>query len=93
VLDDPFTNAECEIESAMRGVTLFEVLDDAQSVQVVVEASPMTSEAPVQSALTGVSKRRMTDVMNQRKRLGQVFIQAKRGGRSAGDLRDLNGVG
>src|ERR1700733_13400275 len=58
----------------------------------MVEAPAMTAEAVVQRALTGMSKRWMTDVMNQRKGLGQVFIQAKRGGRGAGDLRDLNGV-
>jgi hypothetical protein len=35
----------------------------------------------------------MPDVMNQRKRLRQVFVQTKRGRNGAGDLRDLDGVG
>jgi hypothetical protein len=74
----------------MGGVTLFEVLDDAQRVKVVVEAPPMTLEAAIQCALTGVPKWRMADVVNQRKRLRQIFVQAKSRGNSPGDLRNLN---
>ena len=77
----------------MRGVTLLEVLDDTQRVEVVVEATPMTLEAPIEGALTGVPKWRMADVMDQRKRLRQIFVQAKRGGNGPGDLRNLNRVG
>jgi hypothetical protein len=62
-------------------------------MQVVIEAPAMADEATIQSTLTSVPKRRMTDVMNKRERLGQVFIQAKRGGRSAGYLRYLDGMG
>jgi hypothetical protein len=35
----------------------------------------------------------MADVVNQRKRLRQVFVQAKRGRNRPGDLRNLNRVG
>jgi hypothetical protein len=77
----------------MRGVTLLEVLDDTQRVEVVVEATPMTLEAPIECALTGMPKRWMADVVNQRKRLRQIFIQTERGGDGPGDLRDLHGVG
>ena len=35
----------------------------------------------------------MADVVNQRQRLRQIFVQAKRGRNGAGDLRDLNRVG
>jgi hypothetical protein len=93
VLDDAFTNAQRQIEPAMRGVPLLEVLDDTQSVEVVIEAPPVTLETAVQCALPGMPKGRMTDVVNQRKRLGQIFVQAKRGGNRPGDLRNLNRVG
>jgi hypothetical protein len=69
------------------------VLDDTQCVEVVVEATPMTLEAAVQGALTGMPKRWMADVVNQRKRLRQIFIQTERGGNGPGDLRNLDGVG
>ena len=53
----------------------------------------MTLEAAVQCTLAGMPKRRMADVVNQRKRLRQIFVQTKGGGRPAGDLRDFNRVG
>ncbi len=93
VLDDALANAEREVESAMRGVTLFEVLDDAQRMDVVVEAAAVTAETAVERALAGVSEGRMADVVNQSERLREIFIQAKRGCRGARDLRDLHGVG
>jgi hypothetical protein len=77
----------------MCGVTLLEVLDDAQCVYVVVEAASMTDEAAIQSALAGMSERRMADVVNQRQRLREIFVQAKRGRSGAGNLSDLDGVG
>ena len=93
VLDDALTNAKRQVEPAMRGVPLLEVLDDAQRMEVVVEATPVAGKAAVQRALTGVPKGRMTDIVNQRKRLGQIFVQAKRSRNRPGDLRDLNRVG
>ena len=93
VLDDAFANAKRQVQSAMCGVTLLKVLDDAQRVQVVVEAPPVTLEAAVQCTLAGMSKRRMADVVNQRQRLRQIFVQTKRGRGPTSDLRHLNRVG
>jgi hypothetical protein len=92
VLDDALTDAKREIQPAVRGVPLLEVFDNPQCVQVVIEPSAMTGEAAIERALTGMSKGRMSDIMNQRKRLSQIFVQAKCGRSGAGDLRDLNGV-
>ncbi len=93
MLDDALANAERQIESAVGGVTLLEMLDDAQRVKVVVEAAAMKAEAAVQRTLSSVTEGRMADVVNERKRLRQIFVQAKRGGGGAGDLSDFNGVG
>ena len=38
VFDDAFADAEGEVEATVGGVTLLEVLDDAEGVDVVVEA-------------------------------------------------------
>ena len=76
VLDDALAHAEGEIESRVGGVALFEVLDDAQRVQVVVEAQAVLAHAGVEGAFAGVAERRMTDVMDQRQRLGQLLIEA-----------------
>ena len=77
----------------MGGVALLEVLDDAQRVEVVVEAEAVALEALVQGALAGVAEGRMADVVDQCQRLGEVFVEAERAGAGAGDLRDLDGVG
>jgi hypothetical protein len=76
----------------MRRITLLEVLDNPQRVNVVVEAPPMTLQAAVQRALTRMPKRRMADVVNQRQRLRQIFVQAKRGRNRPCNLRNLNSV-
>jgi hypothetical protein len=77
----------------MHGISLLEVLDDTQCVEVVVEAPPMADEALIERALAGMPEGWMADVVDQGKRLRQVFIQPKRRGGSASDLRNFNRVG
>ena len=67
----------------MRRVALLEVLDDAQRMQIVVEPPSMIAQAPVQRPLAGVAKRRMPDVVDQRQRLRQIFVQPQRRRRTA----------
>ncbi len=74
-------------------VTLLKVLDNSQRVDVMVEAAAMTLEAAVQRTLAGMPKRRMADVVNQCKRLRQIFVQTKRSGGPTCDLCDFNRVG
>ncbi len=69
VLDDAFADAEGEIEAAMGGVALLEVLADAERMEVVVEAQAVPLQAVVESALAGVAEGRMADVVDQGERL------------------------
>ncbi len=93
VLDDALADAEGEVEAAMGGVALLEVLDDAEGVEVVVEAAAVALEALVQGALAGVAEGRVADVVDEGEGLGEVFVEAERAGDGAGDLGDLDGVG
>ena len=77
----------------MRGIPLFKVFNDAQRVKIMVEPSSMTNEAAIQCALACMPEGRMPDVVDQRKGLRQVFVQAKRGRGGARYLGDLDGVG
>jgi hypothetical protein len=77
VLDDAFADAEGEVEAAVGGVALLEVLDDAQGVEVVVEAQAVALEALVEGALAGVAEGRMADVVDQGEGLGEVFVEAE----------------
>jgi len=93
VLDDALTDTERQVEAAVGGIALLEVFDDAQGVQVVVEAEAMTAKTCVQRTLTGVAEGRVADVVNQGEGLGEVFIEAESVGGGAGDLRNLHGMG
>src|SRR5271165_6625803 len=77
----------------MRGIPLFEVLDDTECVKIVVKAEAVFPHGGVEGALSGMAKRRMADIVDQRQGFGQVLIQAQGTGRGARDRRDLESVG
>ena len=77
MLDDPFTHSERKVQPAMGCVALLEVLDDAQRMQIVVEAESVPLKAGVQRALAGVAERRMSNVVDKREGLGQILVQAE----------------
>ena len=92
VLDDSFAHGQGQVQAAKARVALLKPGDDAQGVQVVVEAEPEAAQALVESLFAGVAKGRMADVVGQRKRLGQFHIQPQRPGHGARDLGDLKGM-
>jgi len=59
----------------------------------MVKAQTVMTKTFVQRSLSGMAKRRMTNVVNQGKRLGQIHIEIERGGDVASHLRHLHGVG
>ncbi len=89
VLDDALAHLKSEVQPGKVQVALFELLDDAQRVEVVVEAVAVRAQQLVQASLAGVAERRVADVVHQRQGLGQVGIQPERAGHGAGDLGDL----
>ncbi len=93
VLDDAFADFEGEVQAAEGGVALFEIFDDAQGVQVVVEGQAVLRHGGVESFFSGMAEGRMADVVNQGERFGQVDVQAECCGDGAGDLRDFERVG
>jgi len=93
VLDDAFADAEGEVEAAVGGVALLEVLDDAEGVQVVVEAAAVAAKALVEGAFARVAEGRVAYVVDESEGFGEVFVEAEGGSGGAGDLSDLDGVG
>ncbi len=77
VLDDAFADGEGEVEAAVGGVALLEVLADAEGVEVVVEAEAVALEAVVEGALAGVAEGRVADVVDEGEGLGEVFVEAE----------------
>jgi hypothetical protein len=74
----------------MCSIPLLEVFNNTQRMQIMVESPPMVLQAPVQRTLTRMPKRRMADIVNQRQRLRQIFVQTQRTRRRASDLRHFN---
>ena len=93
VLDDAFAHAKRQVESTVRGIALLKVLDDAQRVKIMVEPAAVPRQAAVKGTLAGVAEGWMADIVNQRKRLRQILVQAKCGRDRTGDLGNLDGVG
>ncbi len=86
VLDDAFADGQGQVEAAKGGVALLKPGDDAQGVEVVVEAEPGAAQAVVKSFFSGVAERRVADIVGQRQGFGQFRIQPQSAGQSAGDL-------
>jgi hypothetical protein len=93
VLDDPLAYTEREIQPAVRRVSLLEMLRYAERMKVVVEAKPVLLEATVQSAFACMPEWRVTDIVDQSKRFGEILVQSQRCRDSPGDLRDFHRVG
>ena len=93
MLDDAFADLEGEIQAREIDIALLKALDDAQGVQIVVEAHAMAPHHRVQRDFAGVSEGRMPDVMHQRESLDQIGIQVETRRDGARDLRNLDRMG
>ena len=71
------------------GAIVLEHVDDAEALLVVVEPA---GDEIVEHALSGVAERRMPEVVAERNRLGEVFVQLQDLGDAPGDLRHLERV-
>ncbi len=58
----------------------------------MVEAAER-GQAGVERALPGMAERRMAEIVRQRQRLGEIFVESKPAGERAGHLRHFKGVG
>ena len=75
MLDDAFAHAEGEVQAAKGRIALLKPGDDAQRMQVVVEAQAVGAQGAVEGFFARVAKRRMADVMRQRQSFCQLRIQ------------------
>ena len=88
MLEHAFATLECEIEAGEIGIALFELIDNAQRLQIVLETS-VFPHAFVERILASVSERGVSEVMREANGLGQGFIEVERPSNGAPDLRDF----
>ena len=86
MLRDAVAHFPREVEAA---AVVLEHVDDAQALLVVVEAA---GHQRVDDALAGVAERRVAEIVAERDRLGQLFVQAQHLRDRARDLRHLERV-
>ena len=82
---------EGQIQAVERGITLLEKVDNAEALQIVLEAA-MTPHASMKRVLPGMAEWRMAEIMGERDRLGEVLIEAQSARDRARNLRDLETV-
>ena len=92
MLDQAFERFPGEIEAVEGRVAALQRGDDAQGLRIVVEAA-IGREAGVERALAGMAERRMAEIVGQRQRLGQIFVDAERARQRPRHLRDFERMG
>src|SRR5215831_6496957 len=92
MLHNAFANLKGQVQAGKIRITLLELLNDPESMKVVIKAIAVAAHDRIQGALAGVAEWRMANVVNQGQCLHQVFIQGQLGGDGAGDLGHLDSV-
>src|SRR6266478_6470216 len=92
MLDDAFANFKSEIQAGKIEIALFELLDDAQRVQIVIEMAAVRLHQFIKLSFAGVTEGRMADVVDESEGFGKLGVQAQRGSDGARDLRDFERV-
>ena len=87
----PSRVSNVRFEPGKRGVALFELVDDAQRLQIVLEAA-VRAHAFVERVLAGVPERRVAEIVREADRFGQRFVELQCARDRAGDLRDFDRV-
>ena len=91
MLDHAFQRLEGQVEAVEAGIAPLEPGQDAEGLQVVVEAA-MPGQRRVERRLAGMAERAVAEVVGQRDGLGQILVDAQGAGQRAGDLRHLEAV-
>ena len=92
VLDHALQGLGGEVEAVEGGVAPFELGQDAEGLDIVVEAAEV-AERLVEGRLAGVAEGRVAEIVGERDGLAEVLVEGERAADGARDLRHLEGVG
>ena len=87
-MSTPSRHSKVRLRPEKLGIALFELIDDAQRLQVVLETA-VFAHAFVERILASVSERGVSEVVREADGLGQGFIEVERPRNGAPDLRDF----
>ena len=91
VFEHAFAGFKGEVQAVKVGVALFQPIDHAQALQVVLKTAPVV-HAFVQSILSSVAKRGVAQVVCQADGFDQILVQAQGAGNAAAHLRHFQRV-
>jgi hypothetical protein len=74
MLDDSLPDFKSEIQAREGGVALFEVFDDAESVQVVVEGEAVIMHRGVEGFFSGVAEGWVADIVDQGQGFSEISV-------------------
>ncbi len=92
MFDEPFQGFPGQIQPIEGRIAAFELGDDSQRLGIVVEAAVRRHEL-VEDLLARVAERRVAKIMRERKRFGEIVIEAERPGQRTRDLTDFERMG
>ncbi len=91
MLEDAFARFKAEIQAVERAVVFFELVDDGEALQVVLEAA-VIAHAFVQRILPGMAEWRMAEIVRERNRFDEILVQPQVARDRTGDLRDFEAM-
>ena len=89
VLPQTFAHFEGQIQSRKIGISVLKQLNHAQTLPVMLEAA-VIAHAFGKYFFARMSERRMAEIVRQRDRFGEIFIERKSARDCPADRRDLN---
>ncbi len=92
MLDEPFERFPGQVETVEGRIAALQRRHHPQRLRVVIEAAEST-QALVKRPFTSVAERRVTEIVSQRQRLGQVLVKVKGAGERTCNLRHFERVG
>jgi hypothetical protein len=92
VLVKALEDLEGEIEAGKFGVFGLDEFDDAEALEVVIEAAVGAHEA-IELGLAGMAEGGVAEIVGEGDGLGEVLIEREGAGDGAGDGGDLDGMG
>src|SRR6478752_422210 len=92
VLDQAFQGLPSEVEAVKGGIAALQRRDDTQRLGVVIEAAE-GGETFIERALAGMAERRMAEIVRERQRFGEIFVESQGAGERTRDLRHFKRVG
>src|SRR5207248_2252772 len=93
MLNNSFAHFKGEIQSTKCRVSQLKILNNTQRVQVVIKEKPMPAHGGIERFFSGVTKRRMPDIMRESQGLDQIHVEPKLRRDGTRNLRHLDSVG